>query len=87
MIGDPVTVDALVAAANRALQPGIRREEAVVIGYAELVGEPLDPFDFDHAAIILRAARLCMDGLGVGEAVRTARHEQATWNEIGRAHV
>lgn len=75
-----ITREALVAAARRVLRPGISEHQAVVIGYAELVGVPLDPFAFDDAAIILRAERLLIDGVVVPEAVATARREMATWN-------
>ncbi len=75
-----VTRHALLAAARRALRPGINDHQAVVIGYAELTGEPLDPWAFDDAAVVLRAERLLLDGLPVDEALRTAREEHATWN-------
>jgi hypothetical protein len=77
-----VTRDELLEAARVALKPGVRPEEAVVLAYAKLVGEPLDPRGFDDAAILLRAVRLLDDEMSVAEAVATARREGATWGLV-----
>jgi hypothetical protein len=47
---------------------------------AELQGQPLDPEDFDDAAILLRSERLILDGLAPSKALRTAREEFITWS-------
>lgn len=78
-----ISKEALLAAAQRALGPGITREQAVIIGYAELSGEPLDPWLLDDAAVILRAERLLIEGLLAAEAIATARREHATWTHSG----
>ena len=75
----PVTREALLVAAREALEPGLAPDLAVVVGYSRLIGEPLDPFRYDDAALVLRARRLLDEGLGVAEALRTARAELATW--------
>jgi hypothetical protein len=74
-----VTRKALLEAARSALGPGITASEAIIVGYSQLVGEPLDPFAFDDAAVIARAERLLAEGIGVEDAVATARAELATW--------
>jgi hypothetical protein len=74
-----VTREALLEAARTVLQTGLSGEQAVVVGFSRLVGEPLDPFAFDEAAVILRAERLLMEGLGVVDAVHIAREELVTW--------
>jgi hypothetical protein len=76
---EPVTRESLREAARRALRPGLSAHQAVVVGYAQLVGEPLDPFAFDDAAVILRAERLLLEGLSAPDAVRAARDELVTW--------
>jgi hypothetical protein len=75
-----ITRESLLAAAREELRPGLRPEQAIVIAYARLAGSPLDPFGFDDAAVILRAERLLLDGLGVTDAVATAREELVTWS-------
>lgn len=78
-----VSPDALLAAARQVLSShlsGISNEQAVVIGYSQLIRQPLDPELFDDSALILRAERLVLDGLNVAGAVATAREEFATWN-------
>ena len=74
-----VTREALLEAARSALRPGITPAAAIVIGYSQIIGQPLDPFEFDDAALILRAERLLAEGLGVSAAVQTAHAEKATW--------
>ena len=74
-----VTRAQLVEATWDWLRPGLSLEFAIVTAYAGLVGAPLDPFDFDDAAVILRAERLIAEGLDVSEALGTARAELATW--------
>jgi hypothetical protein len=74
--------EALREATERWLaRPGFRPEEAVVLGAADLLGDPLDPWSFDDAAIVLRAARLVDDGVHVVDAISTARNERATFAE------
>jgi hypothetical protein len=75
-----ITRDTLLVAARKHLGPGMTRQQAVVVAYAELVGEALDPWAFDDAAIILRAEALLLEGLTVVDAVATAREELATWS-------
>lgn len=77
-----MTRNELLEAARDALKPGVRPAEAVVLAYAKLVGEPLDPEGFDDAAVLLRAVRLLDDGMSVVEAVATARREGATWGLV-----
>lgn len=71
-----VTRTELVDAARRHLQPGISHEQALVLGYAELDGTPLDAWSFDGAAELLRAERLLQDGLTLPLALTTARAER-----------
>ena len=42
---------------------GILPEACVVLAVAELRSEPLDVFNLDHAAILLCAERLVLEGL------------------------
>lgn len=70
----PVTRDELLVAAKQELRRGIHPTEAVVLAYAQLAGEPLNPEVFDDAA---NAAALRRDD--GPEAVATARAEGATW--------
>ncbi len=70
-----VTSGALAEAARRILRPGITAHQAVILAYTELVGNPLDPWDFDDAAVLLRTERLFEDGLTVPEALAIARAE------------
>lgn len=79
MNGASVDREELRAAAHRHYQPGISKRQAIVLGYAELTGQPLDPFGFDDAAILLRAERLVLDGVGLGQALAVARAESVTW--------
>lgn len=75
-----ITREALLEAVKRAYEPpGITQLQALVLGYCEVTHQPLDPWLLDDAAIILRAETLLHEGLLVDEAVRTARHEHATW--------
>jgi hypothetical protein len=74
------TREAVVAAARRVLGPGISEYQALLIGYAEVTGEPLDPYSFDDAAILLRAERLLHEGFVVPDALRSAREECVTWS-------
>ena len=76
-----ITVDALRQAARRVLAPGISREQAIVIAWSELAGDPLSPWLLDDAAIILRAERLLIEGIKVDAAVATARAELIAWVE------
>lgn len=75
-----ITRESLLVAARRYLRPGITREQAVLLGYAELEGNPLDPHGFDDAATLLRAERLFLDGVNANTALSTARSELPTWN-------
>jgi hypothetical protein len=81
-----ITSEALAAAAQRAREraqadhAGLTAEQACVIGYSELTGEPLNPYAFDDAAVILRAERLVLDGLLLEVALGTARRELVTFN-------
>lgn len=63
--------------AQQYLVPGIRPEEALVIAYADLDGQPLDPEVFDDAALILCAGRRVLDGDNLGDAIAYARQELA----------
>jgi hypothetical protein len=74
-----LTREALLAAARRHLRPGITPQVALVLGYAEVGGQPLDPENFDDAAVILRAERLVLDDVPVELALSTAL------KEIGRS--
>lgn len=56
-------------------------EQAYLLAGAELEGAPLDPYDFDDAAVLLRAERLFLEGLTISEALRTARAEFPTLGE------
>ena len=67
-------------AAHRYHGPGITWCQAIILGFAELTGEPLDPYAFDDAAILLRAERLFQEEVAVDEALRTAREELVTWS-------
>jgi hypothetical protein len=69
----------LRVAARRHYRPGISPHQAIILGYAELAGCPLDPAGFDDSAVMLRAERLVLDDVPVGEALATARREAATW--------
>ncbi len=60
---------------------GVSPELCVVLAVAELGDAPLDPFDFDDAAIVVRAETLVIDGMAASEALATARAECATWAE------
>lgn len=75
----PVTRAALLEAARTEVRQGLGSEAAVVVAWSRLTGEPLDPYGFDDAAVILRAERLIVDGLGVADAVAAARAELVTW--------
>lgn len=78
-----MTRQQLLAAAREARTSGagywLSAEEAIVVGFAGLMGAPLHPFSWDDSAVILRARELLDEGLDVAEAVRTARDEAATW--------
>lgn len=76
---ETITPAALLAAAREHVRPGISFEQGVVIGYSQLSGEELDPWNFDDAAVILRAERLIHDGVNVGIAIRAARDELVRW--------
>lgn len=78
MIG-PITRERLLAAAREEIRPGLRPEQAIVVAYSKLADDPLDPFGFDAAAVILRAERLVLEGVGLADAVGTVRKERATW--------
>lgn len=69
----------LRVAARRHYRPGISPHQAILLGYAELIAAPLDPERFDDSAILLRAERLVLEDVPVGEALATARRELATW--------
>lgn len=75
-----LTREMVIEAARRWLRPGITRPQALALGYAEACGQPLDPCDFDDAAVLLRAETLLLEDVDVAAAVRTARAELATWN-------
>ena len=60
---------------------GITAEQAAVLALADLEDSPLDPYSFDDAAVLLRAERLVIDGVGVEDALVTALRELATWND------
>jgi hypothetical protein len=75
----------VLAAARRAMRPGISAEQAVLIGYAEVAGEPIHPSAFDDAAVLLRAECLLDDGVRVEKALRTARAELVTWSLLYEA--
>ena len=79
MSGPLVDREELRAAAHRHYRPGISKRQAIVLGFAELTGQPLDPDAFDDSAILLRAERLLLDGVRIGEALAVARTELATW--------
>jgi hypothetical protein len=72
--------EALRLAAHRHHRKGISKHQAILLGYAELVGAPLNPYGFDDAAILLRAERLLHEDLGLSEALSTARRELVTWS-------
>lgn len=81
-----ILVDQLAAVARRqhaqlAHLGGISAEACVVLAAAELSGCPLDVWDFDDAAVVLRAEALVVDGLAASEALVAARAELATWAE------
>lgn len=76
----PMSREALRAAAHRHRRPGISSHMAIVLAFAELSGEPLDPVGFDDAAVLLRAERLVLDDVPVSEALEAARTELATWS-------
>lgn len=80
-----VTDTDLLVAAQRHQRPGISQHVAIVLGYAELIGHPLDPENFDQAAVILRAERLLQEDLPVDVALRTAVAEFATFHRRGDA--
>ena len=73
-----VSREALLVAARRHQRPGISDRVALVLGYTDLVGYPLDPEAFDDAAVLLRAERLLMDDVPLREALRTACTECVT---------
>ena len=50
---EPFTTEALLEVARRHHRPGINADVALILGYAELAGAPLDPYGFDDAAVIL----------------------------------
>jgi len=77
-----ITREVLLAAARRHLRPDISSRVALVLAYAELSGEPLDPWSFDDAAIVLRSETLLIEGFDVATAVETARAEFATFAEV-----
>ncbi len=52
-----------------------------MLAAAELSGSPLDVWDFDDAAVVLRAEALVVDGLAASAALEAARAELATWAE------
>ena len=76
-----VAPEALLDAARRHRRPGINARVALVLAYAELEGNRLDPEAFDDAAVILRAERLLMDDVPVVLALATAREELVTFAE------
>lgn len=76
-----MTRDALLDAARRYQHPGVSADQAIVLAFAELAGAPLDPWSLDDAAVVCRAETLILDGLGVADAVATAREELATWSQ------
>ena len=78
-----VTQEALLEAARRHRRPGITPHIARVLAYAELLGYPLDPQTFDHAAVVLRAERLLLDDVPLAEALRTACDEFVTFRRGG----
>ena len=57
------------------IRPGINRHCALILAYAELAGDPLDPYDRDDAAVILSAERLLLDGLPLPASIGAARAE------------
>jgi len=69
----------LANAARARIQAGISREQALILGYADLTSQPLDPWLPDEAAILLRAERLLIDGVHIADALDTARREAATF--------
>ena len=79
-MNDQFDREALREAAHRHHRKGISQHQAVVLGYAELVGTPLDPEAFDDAAILLRAERLLLEDVGLSEALGTARRERVTFS-------
>jgi hypothetical protein len=79
-VNGELTRQAVIEAARRWLRPGITRPQALALGYAEASGQPLDPCDFDDAAVLLRAETLLLELVDVAGAVETARAEFATWN-------
>lgn len=76
-----LTREALLDAARQFEKPGITPDQAIVLAFAELAGTPLDPWNLDDAAVVCRAETLIHDGLGVRDAIATARKELATWNQ------
>lgn len=75
-----VSREALRVAAHRHRRHGISSHMAIVLAFAELSGDPLDPWVFDDAALLLRAERLVLDDVPVSEALEVARMEFATWS-------
>jgi hypothetical protein len=81
---EPITRERVAAEAQRLLREFEHRitvEQALLLAGAALDGAPLDPYDFDDAAVLLRAERLFLDGLTVAQALATARAESATFAE------
>jgi hypothetical protein len=81
-----VTRDAIVAEARRLLDKwggAVTADQAIILAATELTGDALDPFDFDDAAVLIRAERLFVDGLTISVALSTARRELVTFAEEG----
>ena len=74
-----ITTEMIVVVARRLQQPGLSKLQCVICAVAELDGQPLDPFAFDDAAILLRCERLTSEGVDVTEAIAAARRELTTW--------
>ena len=74
-----ITPHELATAARPHLQRGITPEQAIILGFADLTGEPLDPHRADDAAVLLRAERLLRDCGSVRDALATAHNERATF--------
>ena len=74
-----ITTEQIVVVARRLQQPGLTKLQCVICAVAELDGQPLDPFAFDDAAILLRCELLISEGIDVTEAIAAARRELTTW--------
>lgn len=69
------TADKYLRAASRYAAPGFTAIHTWVLTLTLCHGEPLDPCEFDDAALLVRADALVASGMCVRQALRTAREE------------